>query len=88
MFATLLNKVSLGSPSIFRNLTLTPILLKDGPLSPIEPLSLEEALDAGHFRVTEARRAAGATHDRNSLPAAASSTRRSVKARPRPSPAT
>ena len=53
MFATLLNKVSLGSPSIFRNLTLTPILLKDGPLSPIEPLSLEEALDAGHFRVTE-----------------------------------
>jgi hypothetical protein len=53
MFATLLHKVSLGSPSTFRNLTLTPILLKDGPLSPIETISLDEALAAGHLRVTE-----------------------------------
>ena len=35
MFPTLLHKVSLGRPSTFRNLTLTPILLNDGPLSPI-----------------------------------------------------
>src|SRR5512134_3941967 len=53
MFATLLHKVALGSPSTFRNLTLTPILLKDGPLSPIETISLDEALAAGHLRVTE-----------------------------------
>jgi hypothetical protein len=37
MFAALLDKVSLGIPSAYRNLTLTPILLKDGPLSAIEP---------------------------------------------------
>ena len=32
MFATLLDKVALGTPSAHRNLTLTPILLKDDPL--------------------------------------------------------
>jgi hypothetical protein len=34
MLAAILDKVSLGTPSAYRNLTLTPILLKDGPLSP------------------------------------------------------
>jgi hypothetical protein len=53
MFATLLEKVSFGTPSAFRNLTLTPILLKDGPLSSVEPLCLEEALAAGTLRVSE-----------------------------------
>ena len=53
MFANLLDKVSLGIPSAHRNLTLTPILLKDGPLSEIEPMSLEEALAAGAIKLTE-----------------------------------
>jgi hypothetical protein len=53
MFATLLEKVSLGAPSAYRNLTLTPILLKDGQLSGIEPVSLGEALAAGTLRVSE-----------------------------------
>jgi hypothetical protein len=53
MLTTLVDKVSLGTPSAHRNLTLTPILLKDGPLSPIDPLSLEEALAAGAIQVTE-----------------------------------
>ncbi|MFZ1103499.1 MAG: DUF6569 family protein [Hyphomicrobiaceae bacterium] len=53
MLAALLDKVSLGTPSAYRNLTLTPILLKDGPLSSVEPLSAEEALAAGTLRVSE-----------------------------------
>jgi hypothetical protein len=53
MFATLLEKVSLGTPSAFRNLTLTPILLRNGPLSSVEPLCLEEALKAGTLKVSE-----------------------------------
>ena len=53
MFAALLDKVSLGIPSAYRNLTLTPILLKDGPLSAIEPMSLEEAIAEGTIQVTE-----------------------------------
>jgi hypothetical protein len=53
MFTTLLEKVSLGKPSTHGNLTLTPILLKDGPLSSLEPLSLEEALKAGTLEVSE-----------------------------------
>jgi hypothetical protein len=53
MLAAILDKVSLGPPSAYRNLTLTPILLKDGPLSSLEPMSLEEALGAGTLRVSE-----------------------------------
>ena len=53
MFATLMDKVALGTPSAHRNLTLTPILLKDDPLSHTEPVSLEEALAAGAIQVTE-----------------------------------
>jgi hypothetical protein len=53
MLAAILDKVSLGTPSAYRNLTLTPILLKNGPLSSIEPTSLEEALAAGTLRVSE-----------------------------------
>jgi ARG/rhodanese/phosphatase superfamily protein len=53
MLAAILDKVSLGTPSAYRNLTLTPILLKDGPLSHLEPMSLEEALGAGTLRVSE-----------------------------------
>jgi hypothetical protein len=53
MFAGLLDKISLGIPSAYRNLTLTPILLKDGPLSAIEPVSLEEAIAGGTIQVTE-----------------------------------
>jgi ARG/rhodanese/phosphatase superfamily protein len=53
MLAAILDKVSLGTPSAYRNLTLTPILLKDGPLSSLEPMSLEEALGAGTLRVSE-----------------------------------
>jgi hypothetical protein len=53
MLATLLDKVSLGISRTYRNLTLTPIFFKDGLPSPIEPLSLEEALAAGSLRVTE-----------------------------------
>jgi hypothetical protein len=53
MLAAILDKVSLGPPSAYRNLTLTPILLKDGPLSSPEPMSLEEALGAGTLRVSE-----------------------------------
>jgi hypothetical protein len=53
MLAPLLDKISLGTPSAYRNLTLTPILLKDGPLSSLEPMSLEEALGAGTLRVSE-----------------------------------
>ena len=53
MLAALLNKVSLGSPSTYRNLMLTPILAKIGPLLGAEPTSLEEALAAGSIKVTE-----------------------------------
>jgi hypothetical protein len=53
MLATLLNRLSLGAPSAYRNLTLTPILLKDGPKLTIEPKSLEEGLADGAIRVTE-----------------------------------
>jgi hypothetical protein len=53
MLSALLDKVSLGTPSAYRNLTLTPILLKDGPLSSVEPMSLEEALGAGTLRISE-----------------------------------
>jgi len=49
MFAALLDKVALGIPSAYRNLTLTPILLKDGPLSAIEPMNLEEAIAEGPY---------------------------------------
>jgi hypothetical protein len=48
-----MEKVSLGTPSDYRNLTLTPVLLKNGPLSSIEPLCLEEALAAGTLQVSE-----------------------------------
>ena len=53
MFAALLDKVALGTPCAHRNLMLTPIILKDDPLSQIEPVSLEEALAAGAILVTE-----------------------------------
>src|SRR5262245_59069715 len=53
MLSALLDKVSLGTPSTFRNLTLTQILLNDGPLSSVEPMSVEEALAAGSMRVSE-----------------------------------
>jgi hypothetical protein len=53
MLAAILDKVSLGAPSTYRNLTLTPILLKDGPLSSLQLMSLEEALGAGTLRVSE-----------------------------------
>jgi hypothetical protein len=53
MFAHLLEKIVIGHASIHRNLTLTPVLLRDGPLSSIDPLSLEEALAANKIRVTE-----------------------------------
>src|SRR5262245_10126255 len=53
MFASLLDKVSLGRPSAYRNLSLTPIFLKNGQLVGIEALSLEEALAAGTIKVTE-----------------------------------
>ena len=53
MFAALLDKVALGIPSAYRNLTLTPIFLKDGPLSAIEPMSLEDAIAEGTIQVTE-----------------------------------
>ena len=53
MFAALLDKISLGIPSTYRNLTLTPILLRDGPLSAMEPMGLEEAIAEGTIRVTE-----------------------------------
>ena len=53
MFAALLEKVALGTPSTHRNLALTPIFLKDGPLSQIEFMSLEEAIAAGAIQVTE-----------------------------------
>lgn len=53
MLETLLDKVSLGTPKTHRNLTLTPILLAKGPLSSLEPLSLEEALAAGTLQVSE-----------------------------------
>jgi hypothetical protein len=53
MFATLLDRLLLGGPRVYRNLMLTPILLKDGPLSSVEPMSLEEALAAHTIQVTE-----------------------------------
>jgi hypothetical protein len=53
MLAALLDRISLGTPSAHRNLALTPILLKDSPLSSVEPLCLEEALAAGTLRVSE-----------------------------------
>jgi hypothetical protein len=53
MHAALLDRISLGTPCAYRNLTLTPILLKDGPLSSVEPLFLEEALAAGTLQVSE-----------------------------------
>src|SRR5262245_42770197 len=53
MFAALLDKVSLGIPSAYHHLTLTPILLKAGPLSATEPMSLEEAIANGTIHVTE-----------------------------------
>jgi len=52
MFAPQLDKLSLGAPSAYRNLTLTPILAS-GPLLTIEPKSLEEALADGTMKVTE-----------------------------------
>src|SRR5215813_1954589 len=56
MFTSLLDKVSLGTPSTYRNLTLTPILLTDGLLVGIEPSNLEDALAAGTIAVTEVSR--------------------------------
>jgi hypothetical protein len=53
MYAALLDKLTLGVPSWHRNLTLVPILLKDGPLRTIEAQSLDEALAHGTIRVTE-----------------------------------
>jgi hypothetical protein len=53
MFAALLDKVSLGIPRAHRNLTLTPIILKNGSLSAIEPMSLEEAIADGTIQVSE-----------------------------------
>jgi hypothetical protein len=53
MFAALLDKLSLGTPSTHGDLTLTPILLKGGSLSPLEPMALEEALAAGLLKVSE-----------------------------------
>lgn len=52
MFAPLLDKLSLGIPSTYRNLTLTPVLAR-GPLLAIEPKSLEEGLAGGTVKVTE-----------------------------------
>jgi hypothetical protein len=53
MFSTLLEKIALGAPSAYRNLIVTPILLKHGRITSMEPLCLEEALAAGSFRVSE-----------------------------------
>ena len=53
MFAALSDKVALGAPSAHRNLTLTPILLRNGPLSAIEAMNLEEALADGTIQVAE-----------------------------------
>src|SRR5262249_10316451 len=53
MLAALLDSISLGAACADRNLTLTPILLKDGPLSSVEPLCLEEAIAARTLRVSE-----------------------------------
>jgi len=53
MYAALLDNVALGNSSVWRNLTLTPILLRNSDLSGIEPISLEEALTAGTLEVTE-----------------------------------
>ena len=50
MFATLWDKISIGNPRTYRNLTLTPILLKDGPLSSAEPISLEDAFATAQSR--------------------------------------
>ena len=47
-----MDKLSLGSPSTYLNLTLTPILA-NAPLLAIEPRSLEEALADGTAKVTE-----------------------------------
>ena len=52
MFTPLLDKLSLGTPSTYRNLTLTPIFAS-APLLAIEPKSLEEALADGTVKVTE-----------------------------------
>lgn len=52
MFATVLDKLSLGTPSTHCNLTLTPILARE-PLLAIEPKSLEEGLADGTVKVTE-----------------------------------
>ena len=41
------------TPGVYRNLTLTTILLKNGSLSSVEPLCLEEALKAGTLRASE-----------------------------------
>jgi hypothetical protein len=53
MFATLLAKLSLGAPSTHRNLTLTPILLREGPLLTIDAKCLEEALGDRIVKVSE-----------------------------------
>lgn len=53
MFAQLLEKVSLASSITHGTLTLTPILLKDQPLSPLEPMPLETALQQGLLQVLE-----------------------------------
>ena len=53
MFATLWEKISIGNPRTYRNLTLTPILFKDGPLSSAEPISLEDAFAKGAIQVNE-----------------------------------
>jgi hypothetical protein len=53
MFAQLLRKVALGTASTYRNLTLTPIVLSGGPLSSLDPSSLEVAIARGCIRVKE-----------------------------------
>ena len=63
MFATVLDKLSLGTPSTYRNLTLTPILARE-PLLAIEPKSLEEGLADGTVKSDgglRSRSRAGAT---------------------------
>jgi hypothetical protein len=53
MDVAMLDKLSLGAASSYENLTLTPILLKDGPLLEIDLQSLDEALAESAITISE-----------------------------------
>jgi hypothetical protein len=53
MFPNLIGKLSVGTPSAYHNLTLSPVLLKDGPLPTVAARILEEGLADGTVEVTE-----------------------------------